>query len=96
MKKHYNYSINEIKEKIRCPQLGSNDYGEWGSLPLWTRFVIDDLISTVDFYKQRCVLLNEELKDLRENQQRMGSKRYKQGWNDAINKILDIVDESYQ
>lgn len=48
MKRHYNYTKNEIRNKIRCPQLGYDDYGEWGSLPLWVRFVIDDLIQMID------------------------------------------------
>ena len=46
--RHYSYTKNEIRNKIRCPQLGSADYVDWGDLPLWVRYVIDDLIQMID------------------------------------------------
>lgn len=60
---HYNYSIKQIRNKIRSPQLGSNDYGEWGALPLWARFVIDDLCSMVENRDKYIKKLEEKSND---------------------------------
>ena len=45
---HYHYTIKQMRDKIRCPQLGDAEYGEWGSFPLKARLVIDDLIQMVE------------------------------------------------
>lgn len=48
MSKWYNrYNLDDIREKIACPQLGDDHYGEWGALPLEVRKTINFLIGAV-------------------------------------------------
>ena len=41
------YDLDNIREKIACPQLGDDHYGEWGALPLEVRKAINFLIGAV-------------------------------------------------
>ena len=41
-------TTEEIRELIRCPQLGSKDYGKWGALPLEVRFTLHNLVVLLD------------------------------------------------
>ena len=41
------YDLRDLREKIACPQLGDDHYGEWGALPLEVRKAINFLIGAV-------------------------------------------------
>ena len=41
------YDLQDLREKIACPQLGDDHYGEWGALPLEARKAINFLIGAV-------------------------------------------------
>ena len=41
------YDLQDLREKIACPQLGDDHYGEWGALPLEVRKAINFLIGAV-------------------------------------------------
>ena len=41
------YDLQDLREKIACPQLGDDHYGEWGALPLEVRKAINYLIGAV-------------------------------------------------
>ena len=42
------YSLEEIRDFIKCPQFGDEEYGKWGALRLEQRKVIYDLINFVE------------------------------------------------
>lgn len=44
--------LEEIREKIACPQFGDNHYGEWGALRLEQRKTILRLISELQFLRK--------------------------------------------
>jgi len=44
--------LDEVREKISCPQLGDENYGAWGSLRLEQRFTIFRLIRTIQHQKE--------------------------------------------
>lgn len=57
--------LKEIREKISCPQLGDNHYGEWGILTKNQRFTIKrllDLIESQEGYIRHLHSENERLK----------------------------------
>ena len=41
------YDLQDLREKIACPQLGDDHFGEWGALPLEVRKAINYLIGAV-------------------------------------------------
>lgn len=43
--------LEEIREKIACPQFGDNHYGEWGALRLEQRETILRLITELRFLR---------------------------------------------
>lgn len=45
--------LEEIREKIACPQFGDNYYGEWGALRLEQRETILRLISELRFLRNQ-------------------------------------------
>ena len=61
-----NNEIKEILENIKCPQLGYDEYGKWGALPLNVRMTLkrlcDYVVSCDDYItnlQQRCVDIGE-------------------------------------
>lgn len=59
------YTREQIRSFIRCPQLGSEDYGEWGALRLEQRLAISDLLDlldSADAYIEKLYKENKELK----------------------------------
>lgn len=59
------YTREQIRSFIRCPQLGSEDYGEWGALRLEQKLAINDLLDVLDSadaYIEKLYKENEELK----------------------------------
>lgn len=44
--------INELREKVRCPQFGYEDYGQWGALRLEQRLAIRRLCDEVEYHKK--------------------------------------------
>lgn len=42
------YTREQIRSFIRCPQLGSEDYGEWGALRLEQRLAINSMLDQLD------------------------------------------------
>jgi rubrerythrin len=42
-------SLQRIREKIACPQLGDIHYGEWGFLSPDKRLAISEMIETIKF-----------------------------------------------
>lgn len=55
------HNTNDIREKIACPQLGDDHYGEWGALPLVVRREIYALLELVKAMDTRIQELEEEL-----------------------------------
>ena len=58
------YTREQIRNFIRCPQLGSTDYGEWGALRLEQRLAINDLLDQLDSADTYIEKLGEENKNL--------------------------------
>ena len=59
------YTREQIRSFIRCPQLGSTDYGEWGALRLEQRLAINsmlDQLDSADAYIEKLYKENEKLK----------------------------------
>lgn len=44
--------LNEIREKIKCPQFGDDEYGQWGALRPEQRLTIRRLCDEVEYYKK--------------------------------------------
>lgn len=42
------YTREQLRDFIKCPQLGSEDYGEWGALRLEQRLAISNLLDQLD------------------------------------------------
>ena len=42
------YTREQIRSFIRCPQLGSEDYGEWGALRVEQRLAINSMLDQLD------------------------------------------------
>ena len=65
--------LEEIREKISCPQLGDEHYGEWGILTLNQRRTIKrllDFIEAQEEYINRLQAENERLKKSNRNWRR--------------------------
>ena len=56
-----NYTTEQIREFIACPQLGDDHYGKWGALTLEQRLVIADLLGRVKDLESANRELEEEL-----------------------------------
>lgn len=54
--------LKEIREKISCPQLGDNHYGEWGILTLHQRLTIKRMLDYIDMQEERIRSLQAENK----------------------------------
>lgn len=57
------HNTDDIREKISCPQLGDDHYGEWGALPLGVRREICTLLELVEAMDTRIRELEDELND---------------------------------
>lgn len=57
------HNTDDIREKIACPQLGDDHYGEWGALPLVVRREIYALLELVKAMDTRIQELEDELSD---------------------------------
>lgn len=44
--------LKEIREKISCPQLGDNHYGEWGILTKKQRLTIKKMLDHIESQEQ--------------------------------------------
>jgi DNA-binding transcriptional MerR regulator len=74
------YSINEIRNFIKCPQFGDSKYGRWGAYPLEVRetfkwlcdlhdsmdAIIESSFKHNEFLRKENELLKEELKELKD------------------------------
>lgn len=68
-----NNEIKEILENIKCPQLGYDEYGKWGALPLNVRMTLkrlcdyvvscDDYITNLQQIEQEHKKINGELRE---------------------------------
>lgn len=58
-----NYTIEQIRELIACPELGDDHYGKWGSLTREQRLVIVDLLGRIR-YLDRLYRAQREGKEL--------------------------------
>ena len=56
-----NYTTEQIREFIACPQLGDDHYGKWGALTLEQRLVIADLLGKVEDLESANREMQEEL-----------------------------------
>lgn len=54
------YDLQDLREKIACPQLGDDHYGEWGALPLVVRREIYALLELVKAMDTRIQELEEK------------------------------------
>ena len=59
------YTREQIRSFIRCPQLGSEDYGEWGALRLEQRLAINSMLDQLDSADAYIRQLEEENTRLR-------------------------------
>ena len=62
--------LKEIRQKISCPQLGDNHYGEWGILTKNQRFTIKrmlDYIESQEIHIKQIRAENKKLKMVIEN-----------------------------
>lgn len=57
------HNTDDIREKIACPQLGDDHYGEWGALPLTVRREIYALLELVKAMDTRIQELEDELRN---------------------------------
>lgn len=55
--------VLEIKDNVKCPQLGSVDYGKWGALRVEQRELINDLC---DCWMYKNILLDNYIKNWNE------------------------------
>lgn len=44
--------INDLREKVKCPQFGDDGYGDWGALRLEQRLAIRRLCDEVEYHKK--------------------------------------------
>ena len=54
------FNTERLRERIACPQLGDDHYGEWGSLPLEVRREIYALLELVKGLELRIEELEDE------------------------------------
>lgn len=52
--------LKEIREKISCPQLGDNHYGDWGILTVQQRLTIKRMLDHIDMQEIRILSLQAE------------------------------------
>ena len=60
------YTREQLRDFIKCPQLGSTEYGAWGALRLEQRLAINsmlDQLDSADAYIRQLEKENEELKN---------------------------------
>ena len=60
------YTREQLRDFIKCPQLGSEDYGEWGALRLEQRLAINDLLDLLDSADAYIKDLHDKIKELRD------------------------------
>lgn len=77
------YSREQLRDFIKCPQLGSTDYGEWGALRLEQRIVINDLLDQLDSAEGVIEQLKKENEEL------------KQGYKLKVKQMVEYRDEHY-
>lgn len=58
--------VKRIREKISCPQLGDDHYGEWGALNLNQRIAIKELLDFVDAQENYIKSLQTKIEEVRE------------------------------
>ena len=58
--------VKRIKEKISCPQLGDDHYGEWGILNLNQRIAIKELLDFVDAQENYIKSLQAKIEEVGE------------------------------
>ena len=56
--------VKRIREKISCPQLGDDHYGEWGILNLNQRIAIKELLDFVDAQENYIKSLRAKIEEL--------------------------------
>ena len=57
--------LKEIREKISCPQLGDEHYGEWGILNMSQRREIKRMLDYIDAQEEYIRTLHKENKSLK-------------------------------
>lgn len=58
--------VKRIREKISCPQLGDDHYGEWGALNLNQRIAIKELLDFIDAQESYIKSLQAKIEEVRE------------------------------
>jgi hypothetical protein len=78
------YTREQIRSFIRCPQLGSTDYGEWGALRLEQRLAISNLLDQLDSAEARIRVLEDDIEDMREYELQRARDAYDAMMDDAL------------
>ena len=76
--------LEEIREKISCPQLGDEHYGEWGILTKYQRFTIKRMLDYIESQEQYINRLQAE------------NERLKKGWKADIQLTAEVKAEAYK
>lgn len=89
-----NNELAEIREKISCPQLGDEHYGEWGILTINQRRTIYLLLQEISLQKaeiERLTVL-AKLGNMRANDYRAMRDKCKTARAETIQELLDRLE----
>lgn len=83
-------SLQRIREKIACPQLGDDHYGDWGILSLNQRLAMSEMIETIKFLDKMLedMLLSKQKEennmDIHTATEQAYKNGYEKGYADAL------------
>lgn len=88
--------VKEIKDNVKCSQLGSINYGKWGCLREDQRLIINDLC---DSWLYKSKLLDKQVKDWHELKKWLEEQEQK-AWDEVsstfdyvLNKMQELEEE---
>ena len=78
------YTREQLRDFIKCPQLGSTEYGAWGALRLDQRLAINDLLDLLDNADAYIKELENAIEDMREYELQRAQDAYDAMMDDAL------------
>lgn len=78
------YTREQLRNFIRCPQLGSTDYGEWGALRLEQKLAISNLLDQLDSADAYIKELEDNIEAMREYELQRAQDAYDAMMDDAL------------
>ena len=94
--------IEDVLDKIRCPQFGYDDYGEWGALKFNQRLEIKELCNYAKILENDCEELNKKIEQFDKIQNQLEEylleltkdSEFRVYANMILSKLLDLKKEN--